>query len=557
MDAELSLSILFSLSRFLHDKHGVEELDKAASIAGVTTAEVLKGKRWVSVEQVEAFLEHVNEILEGDELAFRKAAAYRLSEAYGPLRFILWALSPGAVYKQAMKNFHVMSSCGSYELLAEGSQWIHVLFRSSKETSRLLCLIRQANIVAMPTFWGLPPAEVSEEGCLASEDDGCIYHITWRRKQSWWPLTAGLTLGCGAAFGLEALGMSSSALMVTMPLLGASVGHIVRQQLINKANLRYAQENNEALQQIAQETTEARQEIVALHERQREWSSLMEERLDERSVTLNKVIETLNQLQEERVAVVREYSHDLRNPLTVMKSSAEYLGEFRREGFSSQQLELVQDLADAADKMEVILNELMTVVTSDTRSSRRSPERIDIHDFVNQVRRQLRAFVYGRDIRVSAFCTREAPDAIETDRLLFERIIDNLLFNAAKYSDKGSIVVEIDGLPEYLAVKISDTGRGIDEDEIEHIFRPGGSSVESRAEKSYGLGLSVVVKLLDDIGGRLEVLSKPGLGTTFWVFFPTQMASSLSLKEREKRDGEDGTEAVTRVVTIRRQASGK
>lgn len=556
MDAELNLSILFSLARFLHDKYGIEELDKAASKADISASEALTGKQWVSVKQVESFIEHVDDLLEGDELALRKAASYRLEEAYGPFRFIIWALSPSAVYKQAMKNFHVVSACGSYTLLDEGPLSISASFTSSRETGRLLCLVRQANIMAMPTFWGLPPAEVREEGCLGHGDGKCVYHVRWRRKQSWWPLIAGLTAGAGVATGLEMLGLSSTAIYFIAPMLGASVGHMIRQLRINRDNLRFAQENNEALQHVAREATVSRHEIVALNERQREWSSLMEQQLAERTATLEKMLETVDELKAEQIAVVREYSHDLRNPLTIIKCSAEMFKDFDSSSLSTGDVEMLRDLGNATAKMERIVAELMSVATpSENDSSRRSPEIVNVSAFANQVRRQLRAFVYGRDIRVSAFCTREAPMSIETDRLLFDRVIDNILFNAVKYTEKGSIVVEIDGLPGFLAVKISDTGRGIAEDQIEHIFRPGGSAVETRAENSYGLGLSVVVKLLDDIGGRLEVLSKPGLGTTFWVYIPTKMEPSSLQKERTWSEKDNDPEVVTRVVTIRRAAN--
>ncbi len=515
MDAELNLAILFSLSRYLRDEHGEEVFAEAASRADVSVDDVLKGKRWVSVEQVEAFAQYIDDLLEGDEIAFRKAAIYRLGEAYGPLRFILWALNPKAVSKKAMDNIHVVSSSGAYEVLGEGPRSIRVRFTSPRERSRHLCLMRQANMIAMPTFWGLPPAEVTEERCLGDGDEECIYDIKWRREQSWLPFLVGLGAGAATALAAALLDVGSLALWIGAPALGASVGHIVRLRRLNRANILYAQESNEALEQLAREATEARQEIIALSSRQREWSSLMEEQLVDRSATLEKVIETVKGLQKKKVAVVRDYSHDLRSPLTVMKCASAMMRELSDTKLPDDIEEVLDDLVLATAKMERILDELMSVVATESLSTRNPPEKIDVHAFADKVRRQLRAFVYGRDVRVSAFCSREAPESIDTDRLLFDRIVDNLLINAVKYTEKGSIVVEVDGIPGYLSVKISDTGRGIADDEIEHIFRPGGSSTESRADRSYGLGLSVVVKLLDDIGGRLEVLSKPGQGTTF------------------------------------------
>jgi signal transduction histidine kinase len=550
----MKLAVLFPLARFLNDRHGKDALERASKAADVSVDDVLRGKRWVSVRQIDAFLEFVFELLEQDETAFRQAASYCLEEAYGPLRYVLWALSPKAVYKQAMKNFHVVSACGGYTLLDEDATTIRVSFKSTKEASSLLCWLRQSNIIAMPTFWGLPPAEVVEKSCLSKGHDECIYEISWRRCQSWWPALIGMGAGLGAAFSMAAADLGNLPLWLLTPALGLALGHVVHLKQVNRANLRFAVENQQALQQVAQQETEARKEIVALTQRQNEWVDLMEEQLADRSSAIDKVIRTIGQLQAERVTKIQGYSHDLRSPLTVMKFAADIL-KFPREKVGPRQEDLLRNLGPATEKMERILNELMTVITSETQNQIRTPEQIPIDAFTDQVRRQLKALVHGREIRVSVFSSREAPEQIETDRLRFDRVIDNLLSNAVKYTERGSIVVEVDGTPGFLSVKISDSGRGIAENEIERIFHPRGSSAHTRAKGSYGLGLSVVVRLLDEIGGRLEVLSKPGQGTTFWVFLPERLENRQPGPDKSF-EGDDDEKRISRVVTIRKKVNG-
>ena len=121
--------------------------------------------------------------------------------------------------------------------------------------------------------------------------------------------------------------------------------------------------------------------------------------------------------------------------------------------------------------------------------------------------------------------------------------------NAVKYTEQGSIVLELDGKPGFLTIKISDTGRGIADEDIERIFHAGGSDPDKREEYSHGLGLSVVVRLLDRMGGKLEVMSFPGRGSTFWVHFPIEPLEMNSVSRASEIEFSD---PVNRVVTIRR-----
>ena len=154
-------------------------------------------------------------------------------------------------------------------------------------------------------------------------------------------------------------------------------------------------------------------------------------------------------------------------------------------------------------------------------------------------------------MRTTAFATREVPDHLEIDPLALDRIIDNLLTNAVKYTDRGSIVIELDGTPGHLVIKVSDTGRGIEPDAVGGIFQAGGSTLDSRRGDSFGVGLSVVVQLLQQIGGRLEVMSKPASGTTFWVYLPVRRAPPRLPGPRSTRSRESTDEALRRVVRVR------
>lgn len=554
--SELNARLLQPIARWLGERKGEQALHAAASAAELTPAELDGTSHWIAVERFEAFLLVARSFVDDDE-SFQRACTHRLAEGYGAIRFVLWAVSPAAVYQQAIKTFRMVSTFGSAEIVEIGRTKLHTRYRSPRAESRLLCLLRGAQFAALPQLWGLPPAYLREDACIARGDEFCGYHLRWYDKKSWLPSALGLIVGGASFFGIAASGHGSSIGALALPALGAALGYIYETRRTGSANLAVREEVNEALRQLAREETEARREILALHQRQRDWTRLLEEDAAERSATLGKVAERLQRMQEIRDTRILGFSHDLRNPLTVMQAGTEYLRDYA-DHIGEEGGAILTDFEHSITQMRRLLEDLMKMATQQSSLAQLAPQRLDVPPLTDRLRRRLRALAQGKDIRSSVFKTREAPESIECDLLLFDRVLDNLLTNAAKYTERGSIVVELDGTPEFLTIKISDTGRGIPSEQLERAFTPQGSDRSARANDSYGVGLSVVVQLLGQIGGKLEVMSKPGAGTTFWVHFPILAVSrrpSQPPQIASDRPVEKYREVVRRVVTIRKVRS--
>jgi signal transduction histidine kinase len=548
--SELNLRSLRPLCVFIEERLGADEFARVARSADLEMEDLNGKSNWSSLEKVERFLDEARQLFVNDE-DFKAACTYKLKESFGAVGLLLQALSPLTVYKKGIEDHHLMSRISSNELVSFTRNSMTIRFTGSKPGSRLLCLLRQAQMAALPTIYGLPTANIEEKGCLAHGDDACVYSLQWYEASRQLPALIGLIGGAGIAAVLHMVGLSSIVSWLTIPAIGFLMG--LTQELIrtNKVNFKIGGEINEAVRQLANEDSEARQEILELHERQRDWSRLMEEQVSERTERLERVLSQVKDYQEQQNVAMRGFSHDLKNPLTIMRLGNDFIREWSPEG-NDFVLEIIDEIDLSISKMDEMIHKVMEITEHANDIAKLRPEPILVESAGSSLRRRLKALALGKDLRTTVLTNREAPETVVTDPLVFDRIIDNLLTNAIKYTERGSIVVELDGRPGFLTVKVSDTGRGIAHEQILRIFEPHGSTISSRAANSHGLGLSVVVKLLDQIGGKLEVMSKPHVGTTFWAHFPADVSQGgLYFQSPVDATTDQNKDMLSRVVTIR------
>jgi signal transduction histidine kinase len=547
--ADYNLRIVWTLARYVEDTFGEGALQEVARAGGIAPGN-FEGNFWVGAEAFEAILACARARMKDDE-EFKRACVYRIKEAYGPLRYILWATSVPAVFTAASKQYLLMSRCGELSVVEHSRTSAHVRFRStSGPYSRMNCLARQAQSCALPTFWGLPPAYVHESACIAKGDATCELHYHWYVARRWLPVVAGGLLAALVGMALARFRLPSVPTPVAMALLGAVVGYLLEVRHAERSNEGTRREVMEAFQALAREEAESRSELLHMHDRQKEWTRLVEEEMSSRTAAFQKLASGVEELHLARASTLLGFSHDLRNPLQIIQMSAEYLRTVAPVQGDREAVESLHDIALAVDRMRRMLGDLVHVTKAQRDFVTMAPQRVDTPGLTDALRRRLRALSYGSAVRTTVFKTREAPDHLEIDPLALDRIMDNLLTNAIKYTDRGSIVLELDGTPGYLVIKVSDTGRGIEPDSVERIFEAEGSSPESRQGDSFGVGLSVVVQLLDQIGGRMEIMSKPSSGTTFWVYLPVVGVAGKSSGDVD-RQKESTDQTLRRVVRIR------
>ncbi len=547
---ELNLRILHPLIEYVRRMYGLASLHQIADAAELDLDDLKRSTWWVSHRQFEVILAESRALMNSDA-QFQQACVYNIQKTYGPMALILRAGSVRLAYQGMSRTIHMVSRVGSQQIVDIGRCYLRLQVKSTCLESRLACLSRQAQLRSIPTLWGLPEAVLTEESCQGRGDDHCQYLIHWRENFTWWRPVLGLLAGLGSSVAYGLAGLPNEATLLGLPLFGLLTGALWAYRKNNQDNLEYSREVRDALSGVLEENQEALEDVLALHHRQEEWNHNLEKTLSHRTEQLVEVIERLRCIQKQSRSTMRGISHDIRSPIMIIQCNTELL----RDYINSQDVEantILADVASAAGSIEVLVRELigMTEEKSEQESSSFQPDLLDVSAFAAQSQRELEALVKGRNVQVSVRQCQGTPGQIETCKMLFHRVTDNLLTNAAKYTEHGVIEVELGGDESELWVRIADTGKGIARDKIENIFLERNRDDTPLVGDSYGLGLATAVRLLDQLGGRLEVHSQPGFGTAFCAHFPTTIDQDRF--HRSKRAQFDSLQTIVeRVVSIR------
>ncbi|MES3014116.1 MAG: ATP-binding protein [Pseudomonadota bacterium] len=216
-------------------------------------------------------------------------------------------------------------------------------------------------------------------------------------------------------------------------------------------------------------------------------------------------------------------SHDLRQPLHAMGLFAEAL---RQRVHEPEVAQLVNSINESVDALEGLFSELLDITRIDSGVIEVHPQHFEVGDILRKLRLHFEpsAFEKGLSLRL-----RGAKKVVFADPLLVERVLRNLVSNAIRYTNDGSVLVGCRQRGERVLVQVWDTGLGIGEAEQARIFDefyqvPNTPKVSPDQRKGLGLGLAIVKRLADLMGAPLTMRSVPGRGTVFTLALPTGRA---------------------------------
>lgn len=241
------------------------------------------------------------------------------------------------------------------------------------------------------------------------------------------------------------------------------------------------------------------------------------------TTSFNQMLLALDASQERQRQLVADAGHELRTPLTSLRTNIELLSQASRSDRAlsqEQRDEIMADVRAQTEELTTLVGDLVELARDEPL--RNDPEPLDLAEAVEAAveRVRLRAPSLTFDVDLSPWMVFGEPRSLE-------RAVTNLLDNAAKWSPPGGTVTVRLAEGE---LTITDEGPGIAPDDLPHVFDRFYRSTEARTLPGSGLGLSIVRRAAERHGGRADVRSTPGEGSTFVLVIPGAGESSSDHK---------------------------
>ncbi len=238
---------------------------------------------------------------------------------------------------------------------------------------------------------------------------------------------------------------------------------------------------------------------------------------------INDLAADLKRINEQRREFFANISHELRTPMTYLKGYAKVLREglWKTEEEKNQYLNIIEH---EATRLTYLVDDLFDLAQMDEGKFTLQRTSVQLNEMIKLILEKTSYKAAQKDIALHFHCeaTNQEDTRITVDPLRIEQALLNIVENAIRYSDHGEIHVFVISEPEHVNIRITDTGVGIEKEELPYIFDRFYRVEKSRSREfgGTGLGLSIVKQLIELHNGTIEVDSTVGKGTTVTIILP-------------------------------------
>ena len=243
-----------------------------------------------------------------------------------------------------------------------------------------------------------------------------------------------------------------------------------------------------------------------------------------------------------RIEALANLAHELRSPLQVLLGYLDILRDEWADKFDPEPRAMLERMNSNLHDLTQTVDNIMEFVMSEAGATGRAEEDVSISSLVNDLAPAIEAAKGNKELTLK-IDLEHAPQTIHVSRRPLRSILSNLVLNAIKFTERGSVTVRISssragGAEQGVVLEVADTGLGMSPALIKQAAEPFAQLSHSSARKyrGLGLGLAVVHRNVSALGARLEVNSTPGRGSRFVVRIPpTDAVAAESMDKMSKR----------------------
>jgi CheY-like chemotaxis protein/CHASE3 domain sensor protein len=242
-------------------------------------------------------------------------------------------------------------------------------------------------------------------------------------------------------------------------------------------------------------------------------------------------------------------SHELRTPLNSILLLSRDLAQNKDKHLDDEEVESAEIVYKSGDDLLNLINEILNLSKIESGKMTLELRKLKLEDVGNDIKLNFARLVKEKGLTMKVDLDKNIPSSIKTDSQKLDQIIKNLIFNASKFTDKGSINVlfhrPLEGTDlsrsgllaeKAVAISVIDNGIGIPEEKQQEIFEAFQQADGSTSRKygGTGLGLSISRELSKLLGGEIQLESTVGQGSTFTLYLPEDGPEILPASEAEK-----------------------
>jgi CheY-like chemotaxis protein/signal transduction histidine kinase/CHASE3 domain sensor protein len=272
-------------------------------------------------------------------------------------------------------------------------------------------------------------------------------------------------------------------------------------------------------------------------ERQSDAVNAKNDELKKTQLSLEQKANELEMASKYKSQFLANMSHELRTPLNSTLILSQLLLEDKRKVLGKEEKEFVQTILSSSNDLLTLINDILDLSKVEAGKIDLDPEDVELTDFLQSMERMFRPIAKNKNIEFHTKLAKGVPKSVFLDRLRLEQIIKNLVSNALKFTEKGSVTINIDrpknNAKNRVEFSVIDTGIGIASEQQSIIFdafkQEDGTT--SRKYGGTGLGLTISKDLARLLGGDISVNSEKNKGSTFTLNLPERQGQEVKREE--------------------------